>query len=257
MNLKLFYEKFFPKFGLPFINLDTSVAKIMSEFVQNIGFSVCHQLPSRTLHFGKIFLPVCSRCSGVYLGFFISAIILFLIFRKKESDLPPPWALSVLILFILSTVIDGAFSYFSSQGSHNFSRFTTGFLCGSSIMAIIYPVFSYELFIEPQDKKIFGRVRDFLLYLLFIFSFISVFIALVSTQMDILGYLFYYLIGFSILFTFYFINLMLVLFIPFFSRKASKLFTRYLLIPSGLSLLLASIEIFILFKFHHFLAGLR
>lgn len=220
--------------------------------IEKIGFSVCHQLPSRSLYFGKIFLPVCSRCSGIYLGFFISAIILFATFRKKESELPPLYIFVILILFILSTVIDGFLSYFGPFGTNNLSRFITGFLCGSSVMAIIYPVFSYQFFKRAEDKKIFNRPKEFIIYL----SLLSGFIALTLARIGLLGYFFYYLTGFSIIFTFYFINLVLILLLPPFSKKANRLLSKYLTAPSAISLVLASLEIFLSFKFHQLMSRL-
>ena len=85
----------------------------MLDFLIDImGFSVCHQLSSRSLSIGDVILPVCSRCSGIYIGFSIAAIILFAMFRKKENDLPPLYILVILALFFFSTIADGIASNF-------------------------------------------------------------------------------------------------------------------------------------------------
>ena len=107
----------------------------------NIGFSVCHQIPERTLHFGKIFRPVCSRCSGIYIGFLVSIIFLFLTFRKKESDLPPVYVMVFAAVFILSTIADSILSYFGVYQTNNTLRLITGYLFGAGIAVIIYPIF--------------------------------------------------------------------------------------------------------------------
>ena len=124
-----------------------------------IGFSVCHQLDSRSLLFGNIVSPLCSRCAGIYIGFLISAIILFLMFRKKQSELPPLYVLIILAVFFLSTIIDGLASYLGLYMTNNIIRFSTGFLCGASIMAVLYPVFNYQYYKDPLKEKIFKSTK--------------------------------------------------------------------------------------------------
>src|SRR5450759_1456011 len=33
-----------------------------------IGYAVCHRISERSFHIGSIQLPLCARCSGMYLG---------------------------------------------------------------------------------------------------------------------------------------------------------------------------------------------
>lgn len=221
----------------------------LSEFIEIIGSSVCHQLPSRTLLMGDIFLPTCARCSGIYIGFFISAILMFLIFRKKESNLPPTYVLVLLALFILSTIIDGALSYLSSYTTNNLIRLLTGFLCGSSIMVIVFPIFNFEYYRHSGDERVFRRPWKFLLFLLVT----SIFIVLLLLDLSFLGWVFYYLNFIAIIFTFYFINTVLLLLFPSFSRKAGKLFSKHLVFPSLIAISLTALELFISYRLHQFL----
>ena len=48
------------------------------------GSVVCHQLPERTFHLWSTQMPVCARCTGIYGGGAIAALIL-LIGRADES----------------------------------------------------------------------------------------------------------------------------------------------------------------------------
>lgn len=222
-------------------------------FIEKIGYSVCHKLPQRTLTFGNIYLPVCSRCSGIYIGFLISAIILFIMFRKKESNLPPPYILVILIIFIFSTIVDGALSYTGILITNNIIRFITGFLCGSSFASIIYPVFVYQYYQKPKEIKIFNNLIKFIIYLLILLSFIT----LTLSRIELLGFFFYYLSAFSIIFTFYFINLIIILLIPPFSQKAKKFISKYLILPSIISLFLSSVEFLLSYRLSHFLSGFK
>ncbi len=222
-------------------------------FIQSIGFSVCHQLPARSLHFGDIIIPICSRCSGIYTGFFISAVILFILFRKKENDLPPLYILVILLIFFLSTIIDGIASYAGFYETNNIIRFITGFLCGASIVVIVYPIFVFQYYKNSKKEKIFRRPYKFVIFLIGL----SVFAAITLFRISFLGSFYYYFSILSVIFTFYAINLVMVLLVPFFSQKATRLWSKYLILPSAISLVLVSIEIFIAFKIHQILNALQ
>ena len=88
--------------------------------MNKIEFVSCHKLPERSFFYkGKQF-PICSRCTGIYLGFFIF--------------IPLFWILSVNIfwslLAIIPTVIDGLTQAYFNRESNNFLRFSTGILAG-------------------------------------------------------------------------------------------------------------------------------
>lgn len=222
-------------------------------FIQSIGFSVCHQLPTRSFHFGDIIIPICSRCTGIYIGFFISAVILFILFRKKENGLPPPYILFILIVFFLSTIIDGAGSYLGLYETNNIIRFVTGFICGASIMVILYPVFIFQYYQNSKKDKIFKNPYKFVIFIIIL----AVFAVLTLFRIKFLGSFYYYLSIFSVIFTFYAINLIMVLLVPFFSQKASRLGSKHLILPSAISVVLLSIEIFVAYKLHQILATLQ
>jgi len=44
--------------------------------VYSIGRVVCHQLPVRSFHLLGMRLPVCARCTGIYLGAALAAVLL-------------------------------------------------------------------------------------------------------------------------------------------------------------------------------------
>ncbi len=220
--------------------------------IEKVGFAVCHQITSRCLTFGKINLPICARCSGIYLGFLITAAILFSMYRRKESNLPPLWVKIALVIFIISTIIDGLLSYLNLIPTNNNIRFVTGFLCGSGIMIIIYPVFVFQYYRQASEKKIFASLLKFIVYIVII----SAFMGLTLTRFSILGYLYYYLSAFSVVFTFYFINLTMILLVPPFAQKANKLASKYLVLPSVAAIGFMVFELFISYKIHQVAASL-
>ncbi len=222
-------------------------------FIQSVGFSVCHQLQARSLHFGDIIIPICSRCTGIYAGFFISAVILFILFRKKENGLPPLYILIILIIFFMSMIIDGAGSYLGLYETNNIIRFITGFLSGASVMVILYPIFVFQYYKNSKTEKIFKKPSKFIVFIIVL----SVFAALTLFRIDFMGLFYYYLSIFSVLFTFYAVNLVMVLLVPFFSQKAVRLGSKYLILPSIISVALMSIEIFASYKLHQVLNALQ
>ncbi len=222
-------------------------------FSNLVGASVCHQLAERSFRAGELKVPVCARCEGIYIGFFLCAVFLFFLFKKKEGDLPPLYILIILSLFILSTILEWGFSFFSIMDSTNVSRFITGFLAGSGSMAIIYPVFNYQYYSAAISGRIFSRFWQFAVFI----AFNAVFIAAGLAGITFLDWAYFYISIISILFTFYFINLVVVLLVPFFARKARRFFSRQLIVPSLIALVLCAIEFYLSYLVHQYAAGMR
>ena len=217
-----------------------------------VGSSVCHQLDSRSLAFGDIITPVCSRCAGIYIGFMAAAVILFIMFRRKQNDLPPLYILIILSIFFLSTVIDGLASYSGLYMTNNIIRFSTGFLCGASIIAILYPVFNFQYYRESSKERIFKGPVTFTIFTATLIAFII----FTLFRFDFLGSFYYYLSGVSVIFTFFFVSLVMVFLIPPFAQQAEKLFSRHLILPAVFALILTFVEIFISYKLHQLMTRL-
>jgi uncharacterized membrane protein len=139
-----------------------------------IGYAICHQLPDRTFHFGGVALPLCSRCTGIYLGVLIGLIAVPIRRRYYAVELPPTGILTLLLFFILLMLFDGLNSYleFSDRlpqlyPSQNWLRLTTGTFHGIAIGTVIYPVFSHTLW-QPalrQNVAVIENVRELVLML--------------------------------------------------------------------------------------------
>ena len=167
-------------------------------------------------------------------------------FKRKESDLPPKYILVILAVFLSSFVVDGIASNFGIYNTNNNLRFITGILSGSSIMIILFPVFTFQYYRDAIAKKILEPPMKFIIYLIIIASFIII----TLLRPDFLGYFYYYFTAFSVLFSFYFVNLTVFFLLPAFSKKAESLFSRYLILPSILSIALSSLELSAAYWFH-------
>lgn len=140
-----------------------------------VGYAICHQLPARTFHLDGHPLPLCARCTGIYLGALTAFVTIFLFKRQRAIYLPPPVVLFPLICFTFILGIDGINSYitFFPNAPHlyepqNWLRLTTGAFHGVTMMLILYPVVSESLW-EPgygHAEPVVGNLKEFLFFLI-------------------------------------------------------------------------------------------
>lgn len=86
----------------------------------------CHQLPERSFYIGKMQMPICSRCLGIYIGMVLSLFI------------NQPW----LIFFAPITYIDGLIQLKTSYISNNRRRLITGIISGIGTVQLFKFIFS-------------------------------------------------------------------------------------------------------------------
>ena len=94
----------------------------------NLHFTFCHQKPERSFfRKGKQF-PLCSRCTGINLGYFVLPFFLFGFIKITFL-----WT----FLLIIPTYIDGAIQAYFNIESNNTRRFITGLLSGIGTMSLV------------------------------------------------------------------------------------------------------------------------
>ncbi len=157
-----------------------------------VGYAVCHQLPSHSFHLGGRQLPLCARCTGIYLGAFYTLSGLFLVRRGRPGQMPPVSILTVLLGFIALMAFDGTNSYLASffpslphlYEPQNWLRLTTGLLAGMSLAIIVTPLFHVTVWQVPSDKPVLPDWRSFWPFLLSALALIP----LVSAEIPLLFY---------------------------------------------------------------------
>lgn len=132
-----------------------------------IGYAVCHRIPERSFHIGLIQLPLCARCSGMYLGAVVG-LVFQSIMGWKRSRAPSRAVIAVLAAFVLSFGIDGANSYlymlkdirpgFLANVPNlyiptNTLRLLTGSGMGLGIAALLFPVFNQTMWADQNEHK--------------------------------------------------------------------------------------------------------
>ncbi|WP_458455685.1 DUF2085 domain-containing protein [Methanobrevibacter sp.] len=93
-------------------------------------YLICHRLPERSFFFKGRQFPVCSRCTGIYIGFFISILFKYL----KLFSLPNNFLICFILTFPL--LLDGFTQFFKLRESNNRLRLITGLMFGLSYLFI-------------------------------------------------------------------------------------------------------------------------
>jgi uncharacterized membrane protein len=112
-----------------------------------IGYAVCHRIDARSFHLGERALPLCARCSGMYLGALVG-LLYQSVFFPRRGGFPPRRVLAVFGLFLAAFGIDGVNSYvqllpfgLGVYQPQNWLRLLTGTGMGLGLAGVLYPAF--------------------------------------------------------------------------------------------------------------------
>lgn len=123
-----------------------------------VGYAICHRIASRSFEaFGRP-LPLCARCTGIYLGVMTGLGVFFASGRGRCGQLPDWRVSAVLGAFVVIMGIDGLNSYFTLYPSyegiyqpHNWLRLTTGVFCGLTLISFVFPIFNQSIWHNMGD----------------------------------------------------------------------------------------------------------
>ena len=140
-----------------------------------IGYAVCHRIDARSFHIGDRPLPLCARCSGMYLAA-VAGLAYQMVFARKRSG-APHWSVIIpLALFVLAFGIDGTNSYLylikeTYPGAlaripnlyipNNTLRLLTGSGMGLGIAAMLFPAFNQTIWKDAGDRRVFPHLKAF------------------------------------------------------------------------------------------------
>ena len=81
----------------------------------------CHQIKERSFFYKQFQFPLCARCTGVFIGEFLIAPLIFFFVGFS-------WLTAFLFLPL---VVDGGIQYFTSYNSNNLKRLVSGIMAGT------------------------------------------------------------------------------------------------------------------------------
>jgi uncharacterized membrane protein len=140
-----------------------------------IGYAVCHRISERSFHIGSLQLPLCARCSGMYLGA-VTGLVVQSILGWKRSRIPNWSILALLVVFVLAFIIDGTNSYLYllkevSPGflsnipnlyvPDNNLRLLTGSGMGLGMAVMLFPAFNQTVWADGEDKPAISGWKTF------------------------------------------------------------------------------------------------
>ncbi len=226
-----------------------------SYIFEQIGFAVCHQIPTRVISVSGGFLPVCARDTGLYLGFFISFLFLWLTDRgERKNEMPAKGVLVVVFLAVGALAVDGISSYLGFRETTNTIRLITGLMCGFALPLLLFPLFNYQIWRRSSSKLILtGRWEKTVLFFTAILTFVFLQI-MQNINIPFGAEVISSLVVISVIFTFVIINLVLITLLPFWYQRANSI--SQLVIPFLLSFTLSVIELSLSFYVHKYLISL-
>ena len=132
-----------------------------------IGYAVCHRIDLRSFHIADRTIPLCARCTGMYLGA-VLALIYQLVLGGRRSGMPIRSVQIALGIAFSAFAIDGINSYVSIfpgaptlYTPHNTLRLLTGTGMGITIGTVLYPAFNQTIWLNAEAQPVFRRFREF------------------------------------------------------------------------------------------------
>lgn len=132
-----------------------------------IGYAICHRITARSFTILGRQLPLCARCTGMYLGVILTFLVLVMSGRIRRSELPP-LRLSLLLLAFVGTMgIDGVNSYlhFFPSAPHlyppqNWLRLVTGMGTGLAMGLFVFPALAQTLWRATDERPVLAGYRE-------------------------------------------------------------------------------------------------
>jgi len=222
----------------PAVPVPAERSSVIAEFLQWMGYGLCHQLPERSFFGGGVQAPVCARDTGIYIGFVVSMAVVALVHRGERPRGFPRWPVWALMgAFVTFMAWDGVTSYAGLRVTSNEIRLITGLGTGFSAAILVFPMLQDVLWVKPGS----GRVLDPVWRLALWGAVIPVTYAGVWWMAPLLGVAYPVAVALCIVFTLSAINLVIVAMFPAFDRKAESL--RAILKPAAIAVLVSFGEI--------------
>jgi uncharacterized membrane protein len=130
-----------------------------------VGYAVCHRIDLRSFNINQRQMPLCARCSGMYLGALLGLAYQGIL-RRRCGNLPPKSVAVVLGLLLIAFAVDGLNSFLSFfpagppvYSPQNWLRLATGTGMGLVIAAYLFPAFNQTVWQDWQAKPALDSLK--------------------------------------------------------------------------------------------------
>jgi len=106
-----------------------ALASLFAVSVYLVGSAVCHQLDARSFHIWAHQMPVCARCTGVYLGAAIAALTAVGDGRPIVA-IHPRWMVGLALLPAAASLL---YEWGTGVAPSNVTRAATGLVAGGTV----------------------------------------------------------------------------------------------------------------------------
>jgi uncharacterized membrane protein len=116
----------------------SSLVYLFAGFVFAIGAIVCHQIPDRSFHVWGRQLPVCARCTGIYVATALAAIgLMWTRGPGRSSSSSRAWRLEAGAAALVLNGLTLAYEWMTGEPASNVVRAAAGATLGAVVAALI------------------------------------------------------------------------------------------------------------------------
>lgn len=222
---------------------------ILQEIIFGAGGGFCHQLPARSYFFSGLQMPLCARCSGIYIGFVVPVLLLTVFYRGRQRR---GWfsleAYIVLAIFVLLMVFDGLSSYAGFRESNNVLRIISGSAFGVAVGSFSYQLVSDTIFKNAVDEPAYS-CKDGSFWLLFLAPIVTIALHFVLGYLS--GHLLLFTLAAFLIGAFSYVMLVVVGLFPRYEQAIEG--WRDMLVPGFIALMLGLLLCYLVYLFQSWL----
>jgi uncharacterized membrane protein len=131
-----------------------------------VGYAVCHRISIRSFFVESRQMPMCARCTGMYMGT-ACALIFQAIFSHRRGGMPPYRIITLMTILTALWLIDGVNSYLhlfpqlpSLYEPNNILRLVTGSGIGIVAAMLLYPAFQQTIWSDWLPTPAMSGIKN-------------------------------------------------------------------------------------------------
>ena len=131
-----------------------------------VAYAVCHRIAVRSFSLGERPIPLCARCTGMYLGA-LAGLVYQHQYGRRRMGTPPRSVIGVLAGLMLAFMVDGLNSYLTLfpgfphlYEPQNWLRLLTGSGMGIAVSVALFPAFNLTIWEHIDSRPAVTSLRS-------------------------------------------------------------------------------------------------